>query len=695
MALSSPDLILPELVHVDANLGATKEEVIAALAATITAAGRCTSTEGLIADITAREGKAATGLDGGIAIPHCRSAHISKGSLAVARLNPPVDFGAADGQPADLVFLIAGAESDGKEHMKLLSKLARALVRDSFRTQLRTAATAADITQVVQDVINAPAKKKAAKVSDAAPAPAADNSPAPVVAPAEAEHTDLTRIVAVTACPTGIAHTYMAADALQQAADSRTDVELYVETQGSADTEQLDQALIDRADVVIFATEVGVRDRERFAGKPVVESSVKRPINNATGLLDEAIAASKNPAAPTVDGTPASPSNPAEGGAQTGWGRKIQQAVMTGVSYMIPFVAAGGLLIALSFLLGGYAIPSVAEDVITSHSLFNLPGATELSDGSVKSGLLLFIAAALFMAGSTAMSFLVAALSGYIAYGLAGRPGIAPGFIGGAISVAIGAGFIGGLVTGILAGVIAAALAGLSAPRWLKGLMPVVIIPLLTALAVALIMYGFLGGPLAHLMDWLQDSLTNMSGSSAVLLGIIVGLMMCFDLGGPVNKAAYLFATAGLSAQTPEAFKIMAAVMAAGMVPPLAMGLATLLRKKLFTPAEQENGIAALPLGLAFISEGAIPFAAADPFRVIPSMMLGGAITGGLSMALGVGSRAPHGGLFVLFAIDPWWGFIVALAAGVAVSTVAVIAAKSFGRTAARTGSPTAAPAAA
>ena len=278
------------------------------------------------------------------------------------------------------------------------------------------------------------------------------------------------------------------------------------------------------------------------------------------------------------------------------------------------------------------------------------------------------------------MGFLVPALSGYIAFGLAGRPGIAPGFAMGVVATAVGSGFIGGLVGGILAGYVAAWLAGLAVPRWLRGLMPVVVIPLGTTLVVGGLMYLVLGRPLAALMTSLQDGLTSMSGgSSAILLGVILGLMMCFDLGGPVNKAAYLFATAGLSAQTTASFEIMAAVMAAGMVPPLAVSVATFLRPRLFTKAEVENGRSAWLLGLSFISEGAIPFAAADPLRIIPATMAGGAVTGALSMALHVGSRAPHGGLFVAFAITNVVGFLLAILAGVVVTSALVVVLKGLG----------------
>ncbi len=454
----------------------------------------------------------------------------------------------------------------------------------------------------------------------------------------------------------------MAADHLVNAG-KEMGVDVQVETQGSGSVTPLPAGTIRNAAAVIFATDVGVKDRERFAGLPVIESGVKRAINEPTKMLEEALAAAKNPNARRVSGT----ATAAQGdeGAKLGWGKRIQQAIMTGVSYMIPFVAAGGLLIALAFLFGGYDVdPSVA----TSNTLFDLP----------EQGLMYYLGAVMMAVGGAAFSFLVPALSGYIAYALAGRPGIAPGFVGGTVAVAVGAGFIGGLITGLIAGFVAMWIGSFKVPRWLAGLMPVVIIPLLATLVTGGLMYLLLGRPLAALTTGLTEWLNGLSGGSAILLGIVLGLMMCFDLGGPVNKAAYLFATAGLSANTDAAFQIMAAVMAAGMVPPLAMALSTTLRPKLYTEPELENGRAAWLLGASFISEGAIPFAAADILRVVPSMMLGGAVTGALIMALEVGSRAPHGGIFVLFAITNVLGFLIALVAGTVVAALAVTFAKEL-----------------
>jgi PTS system fructose-specific IIC component len=466
----------------------------------------------------------------------------------------------------------------------------------------------------------------------------------------------------------------MAADALKLAAQ-RAGVNLTVETQGSSGSTPVSAAQIAGADAVIFATDVGVKDRQRFAGKPVIASGVKRAINEPDVMVAEAVAAVGNPNSARVEGSAVT----AASGAATaglGWGTRLRQILLTGVSYMIPFVAAGGLLIALGFLLAGYDIAntpegktdSLAHIIATGNSLTNLPSG----------GLAQYLGAVLFTLGGLAFGFLVPALAGYIAFAIADRPGIAPGFTAGAVAVFVGAGFIGGIVGGLIAGFAALWISRLEVPQWARGLMPVVVIPLFASLAVGLLMFLLLGRPLAAITSGLTNWLNGLSGGSVILLGIILGLMMCFDLGGPVNKAAYAFATAGLNIAEPASLRIMAAVMAAGMVPPLAMALATTLRPNLFSKPEQENGRAAWLLGASFISEGAIPFAAADPFRVIPSMMAGGAVTGALIMALDVTLKAPHGGIFVFFAIGKLIWFLAALAAGTVIGALAVIAAKQF-----------------
>ena len=688
-------LIIPELVALDADAGPGKEDVIEFLAATVAGAGRASSPDGLAADAKKRESTAPTGIPGGIAIPHCRSAHVLAPSLGFARLAEPVDFGAADGQDADLVFMIAAPDGADDFHLQLLAKLARGLMQSDFTDALRQASDAEEIARIVTGQVqpelldgggeaegNAPGG--AAGAADPTDEAGAAESTAAATAPAPAAGE--TVIVGVSSCPTGIAHTFMAAEALEQVGKDRG-ITVAIEGQGSGKIDALDPDLIERATAVIFAHDLPVKGRERFAGKPVIDVGVKAAVNDAGSLVDQALAAADDPSAARVPAGSESSEEKEEGSEH--WARRLQRSVMTGVSYMIPFVAAGGLLIALGFLLGGYDIAltpdgaekSVAEAVAHDYTLWSLPGSVE---GAAGSGLMLYLGSVFFLLGQAAMNFLVPALAGYIAFGLAGRPGIAPGFAMGAIAVSVGSGFIGGLIGGILAGYVAAWLTGLTVPTWLRGLMPVVIIPLGTTLAVGAVMYMLLGRPLASLMTALQDGLTSMSqGGSAVFLGIILGLMMCFDLGGPVNKAAYLFGTAGLSAasaQNTAPYEIMATVMAAGMVPPLAMSAATFLRSRLFTKAEVENGRSAWLLGLSFISEGAIPFAAADPLRVIPATMAGGAVTGAMTMAMHVGSRAPHGGVFVAFAITNFGGFLLAILAGAAVSTALVILLKGLGR---------------
>ena len=663
--MSTP-LITPELVSLDANLGSTKTEVITSVAGLIAAAGRADA-DGLAHDALDRESKSPTGMPGGFAIPHCRSAAVSQVSLGFARLSPAVDFNGPDG-PADLIFMIAASENGGADHMKLLTKLARALVNPEFVEQLRQAPDAQTVVDLIGGVVE---PKEEASTSSATALPAPGHAAVTNAA------SDTPRIVAITACPTGIAHTYMAADYLR-AAGKKLGVDVKVEPQGSTATEPLSTGDIEGADAVIFATDVGVKGRERFAGKPVIESGVKRAVDEPEKMVSEAVAASKDPHAHRVPAGHGEQQEPEQAGSHIGWGKRIQQALMTGVSYMIPFVAAGGLLIALGFLFGGYEIAKDGMDIALHNTFNNLPTPTAHALGG--SATMTYIGAVLFAVGQAAFGFLLPALAGYIGFGLADRPGIAPGFVAGAVAGVTGAGFIGAIIGGLLGGFVAYWFTRLNPPRWLRGLMPVVIIPFVGSLVAGGLMYVVLGRPLAALTNALNDWLGGMSGASAVILGIVLGLMMCSDLGGPINKAAYLFATTNLAVTNVGSLKVMAAVMAAGMVPPLAMALSTTLRPKLYQPAERENGTAAWLLGASFISEGAIPFAAADPLRVIPSMMVGGATTGALSMALGAASKAPHGGIFVFFAIDRVWAFILAIVVGTLVAALLVTALKASAR---------------
>ena len=659
------DLITADLVLLDENLGETRFDVIAKLAQAVVNAGRATDFEQLYAAAEARESKTDTGIPGGIAIPHCRSAAVTEPTLAMARPNPTVSFGAKDG-PADLIFFIAAPDGADQAHLKLLSTLARSLMKKSFTASLREASSAEEIVELVNGALGVGEKKAEAKPAEAAPAaPAASAQDTP------AASAPVKKIVAVTACPTGIAHTYMAADALKYAAEE-LGYDLKVETQGSSGNEKLTQADIDAADAVIFAVSVNVRERNRFAGKPFVESPVKRGIDEPKEMIAEALAEAENPNGARVAAA-ASSGEDSAGATEGAWGSRIYKAVMTGISYMIPFVAAGGILVALGFVFEAITVPNLGDvntkAILDSATLFNL--------GDVH--WTLYLGAVLQTIGGFGLSLMVPALAAYIAYGLAQRPGIAPGFIAGSVALAVNAGFLGGIVGGILAGLIAYALGTLKLPRWLGSMMPVVITPLVTSLVAGLAMYLLLGAPLAWVMTTLQDWLTSMSGGSALLLGLVLGAMMASDLGGPINKAAYLFATAGLSSGATVNQEIMAAVIISGMVPPLAMALATTLRPKLFNENERENGKAAWLLGASFISEGAIPFASADPARVIPSTIVGGAIAGAISMGAHVASPAPHGGIWIIGLAQNPLMFLVAVVAGTVVSALVYVVLKSLG----------------
>jgi PTS system fructose-specific IIC component len=703
------ELITAELVDLDLS-AETKEAAARSLANRMALAGRVTDLDGFLADVAAREAQMPTGLDGGIGIPHCRSRHVTEPTLAFGRSARGVDFGAPDG-PADLIFLIAAPAGADDDHLTILSSLARRLMDPVFTGVLRAESDPARAAALVRgEEAPSPADEREAVVATAGPAsptgdpavpsvagsgtadagladagtadadpsraateaaartrPDASVDPASAAASAAAASGPF-RIVAVTSCPTGIAHTYMAAESLQRAAEAEG-VELAVETQGSAGFDKLEPAVIAAADAVILAHDVEVRDKARFAGKPVVDVGVKAGINRPGELIAEA----RDKAARGESTAPAAAAAPMDRGGEPGDGfaTRLRTWLMTGVSYMVPFVAAGGLLIALAFAIGGYEInkaPSVAEHFVW----------TEVASW----------AALLFQVGGTAFGFLIPVLAGYIAYGMADRPGLVPGFVGGAVALTINAGFLGGLIAGLMAGAVVMAIQRVHIPAPLRGIMPVVVIPLLSSVVVGFLMFLVVGKPVASLQSALTDWLSGLSGANAIILGVILGLMMCFDLGGPLNKVAYTFAIGGLANPNEGSLKVMAAVMAAGMVPPLAMALATTVRSRLFTKAERENGKAAWVLGASFITEGAIPFAAADPLRVIPSAMAGGAVTGALSMAFGCTLRAPHGGIFVVPLIGQPLLYLVAIAAGTAVTTGLVVLLKSAGRTA----SPEAAP---
>ncbi len=462
------------------------------------------------------------------------------------------------------------------------------------------------------------------------------------------------KFIGVTACPTGIAHSAMAAEALETTAKEMGH-EIEVEIHGASGAEFVDRQVIRDADAVIIAADATVAERNRFDGKPIVEVRLREAIDKPGEVVERAERAAEQ--GESQESAGAADQDDDNGGVPTdmggsGWGAEVRRWLMTGVSYMIPFVVAGGILIALAFALGG-AVQVTEVDVYENFS----------------------VAAMIFKIGSTAFGMLVPILAGFIAYAMADRPGIAPGIVGGLIANEIGAGFLGGIVAGLLAGAVIILLKKIKLPGGFGRLMPILVYPLVGVLVVGALMIVVLGQPIATATTGLENWLGSLQGTNAILLGIILGSMMAFDMGGPVNKAAYAFAIAGLAG---GAFAPMAAVMAAGMTPPLALALATAVRGKLFTPAEQRAGQANWVMGASFITEGAIPFAAADPLRVIPSMMVGSAITASLSLAFGATLRAPHGGIFVIGLIGNWPLYLLAIAIGTVVSAALVIAIKEF-----------------
>ncbi|WP_076263800.1 PTS fructose transporter subunit IIABC [Intrasporangium flavum] len=685
-------LITEEQVVLDLA-GADRHEATRTLGERLVATGRCTDLDQFLADVRTREETMATGLPGGIGIPHARSAAITEPSLVFGRTSG-IDWGAKDG-PARLVFLIAAPEGGGDAHMQMLPKLARALMKQDFKDALLAATTESEVVRIVsQEVaLDAPAGATAAAGASGAAGAASATAGSDATGAASGSVATATRerralnLVGVTSCPTGIAHTYMAAEGLENAAKAAGHTML-VETQGSAGSKPLSAAQIAAADAVIFAHDLPVKDAGRFAGKPLVDVGVKKGISDGPALVSQAeqlvaewdADPSKREAAAAAAATAGASgglTSKVEEGASTA--TKVRQWLMTGVSYMIPFVAAGGILIALGFMLSTVALGDQGPIEIVKYNL--KPGdplniAETFSITSLTSW-----AALLFVIGGAAFGFLVPILSGFIAFAIADRPGLVPGIVGGSVAATMGAGFLGGIVTGVLGGLVARWVSGWNVAKGVRGVMPVVVIPLLSSFITIGLFIVVLGRPIARLTADLNSWLTGMTGASALVLGAILGAMMGFDLGGPVNKVAYAFATTGLAAagastEAPQ-LKIMAAVMAAGMVAPLSMALATTLRPKLFSEPERENGKAAWLLGLSFISEGAIPFAAADPVRVIASSVIGSAVTGSLVMIFGATLRAPHGGIWVLPLIGNFLLFLLALVIGIVVMTGIFIALRS------------------
>ncbi len=606
-----------------------KQSVLETMVDLMAASGKISDKKLYLDAVMAREEEGTTGVGGGIAIPHGRCSGVREAGLAAMTIDGGVEFEALDGNPVDILFLIAAPESSGNVHLEILSKLAMMLMDENFVADLKSAKNADEFLQIID-------KAEAAK-DDAD----AKKSVAPVTEVLSGEHL----ILAVTACPTGIAHTYMAAEAIEKAAKAKG-YQVKVETRGSGGAKNvLTAEEIDKADGIIVAADTNV-PMDRFDGKRVVECQVSKGINKPNELLEEIV--SGNVAIYKA-------ANAVKEQKQDSSGHQFYKHLMSGVSHMLPFVVGGGILIALAFLIDGLAFDINALSPEQRANFGSLTPLASLLKGQI---------------GGVAFGFMLPILAGFISMSIADRPGLAVGFVGGAIAASGKSGFLGALAAGFLAGYLVNLLKNVSdkvVPDSLDGIKPVLIYPLFGMLFIGLIMIFAIEPVVGALNTWLNNALGSLTGVNSVLLGIIVAGMMAIDMGGPFNKASYVFGVASIAAGN---YNIMAAVMIGGMVPPCAIALATILFKKKFTEAERKSGPTNFIMGLAFITEGAIPFAAADPLHVLPSCIAGSALAGALSMAFNCTLMAPHGGIFVFPVVGNTIMYVVALVAGTVLGAV-------------------------
>lgn len=607
------DLLKSSSVDVDVTVN-SKDDAIDHLVNLMDKQGNLTDIKEFKQGILAREELSTTGIGEGIAIPHAQSEAVIAPGLAAMVVKDGVDYQSLDGNPAQLFFMIAVPKSGGNEHLQILAMLSQMLMDSDFKNALINAKDKDDFMRIIDEKEGAQKEKEAQK--DAAQKSFAGSY----------------QIIAVTACPTGIAHTYMAAEALEEKAKAMN-VTIKVETDGSGGTKNAPTAKeIAECQAIIVAADKNV-EMARFDGKPVIQVKVADGINKAEELINQALSG-KAPIyhSDHVTNVEAQDSNESVG-------RTIYKHLMNGVSHMLPFVIGGGILIALAFLFDDYTIDPK-----------NFGSNTEL-------------AAFLKNAGDTAFGFMLPILSGYISMSIADRPGLAVGFVGGALASAGGSGFLGALVAGFAAGYLLTGLRRLFdyLPDAFEGLKPVLLYPFFGILIIAIGMVFVINPPVAAINDGITNILNSMGGSSKILLGLVLGGMMAADMGGPINKAAYVFGTASIASGN---YDIMAAVMIGGMVPPLAIALATLFFKSRFTKKEQSTTLTNFIMGFSFITEGAIPFAASDPLHILPACIAGSAVAGALSMAFGCTLMAPHGGIFVIGVISNPLGFFIALAIG-------------------------------
>ena len=621
------DLLAAESINLNGT-PAGKTEALNQCIDLMAKSGKIADVEKYRKGVFAREEEGTTGIGMGIAIPHCKSDAVTKAGLAAMVVKDGVDFESLDGTPAKIIFLIAAPNTEDNVHLQVLSKLSVMLMDEQFTNSLINAGSVDEFLNIIDSAEKAKDEKEAAKEAKAKE-------------PVEVKKDDVF-IVAVTACPTGIAHTYMAAEAIEKKA-KELGYQVKVETRGSGGAKNvLTDDEIAKAVGVIVACDTNV-PTDRFDGKKVIECQVSDGINKTEELVKRIAAGD----APVFKASGKKEASHSSIGGKESIGHQIYKHLMNGVSHMLPFVVGGGILIAIAFLIDGFSV-----------DLNSLPADQRANFGTITQG------AALFKGiGGTAFGFMLPILAGFIAMSIADRPGLAVGFVGGSIAANGTSGFLGALVAGFVAGYIVNLLKKIFSklPESLDGVKPVLLYPLLGIFLIGVIMQFVVEPPIGALNTAINNGLNGLNGASAVVLGVLLGGMMAIDMGGPVNKAAYVFGTASIAAGN---YNIMAAVMIGGMVPPLAIALATIFFKNKFTAEERKAGPTNFIMGLSFITEGAIPFAASDPLHVLPACAVGSAVAGGLSMAFGCTLMAPHGGIFVVPTIGNPLMYLVALVIG-------------------------------
>ena len=629
------DLLAVESIDLNGKVNG-KNEALDAMVALMAKSGKINDVEKYRKGVYAREEEGTTGIGEGIAIPHCKSDAVSKPGLAAMVIKDGVDFDALDGGKVSLIFLIAAPNTEDNVHLDVLSKLSVLLMDENFTSGLRNAKTVEEFLSVID-------RAEAEKDAEEEKKNSADTKNA-----AEEKNTENGKLIlAVTGCPNGIAHTYMAAENIEKKA-KELGCRVKVETRGSGGAKNvLTKAEIAEAACIIVAADTQV-PMDRFAGRPVIQCKVSDGISKAEELLDRAL----NGNVPLYQAKGSSQAADSEEESDS-VGHQIYKHLMNGVSHMLPFVIGGGILIAIAFLIDGFAV-----------DLNSLPFDERSNFGTITP-----MAAMFKSIGGVAFGFMLPILAGFIAMSIADRPGLAVGFVGGAIAANGTSGFLGALVAGFVAGYLVRLLKKLfeKLPEGLEGIKPMLLYPVIGIFLIGVIMTYVVEPPIGALNVMINNGLNSMNGAKAILLGALLGGMMSVDMGGPVNKAAYVFGTASIAAGN---YNIMAAVMVGGMVPPLAIALATMFFKNKFTEEERKAGPTNIVMGLSFISEGAIPFAASDPLRVLPSCIIGSAVAGALSMVFNCTLMAPHGGIFVFLTVGHPLLYLISLAVGSVVGCV-------------------------